>query len=192
MNKLTQTLTAMALFSALGVSTAQTSEPQKPAAKAPAKAASAKTTSAKGAATAAPAATLSPEQLEIAKRVYTGRQPCELGASVTVTADAKTPGMFNVSTGKSNFRMTPVATTTGAIRLEDSKAGAVWLQLGNKSMLMNQKIGQRLADDCQSSEQKAVIESLKTNPAPNLLEPATPAAPGTPVPSGPISATKTI
>ena len=44
--------------------------------------------------------------------------------------------------------MHPVESRTGAIRLEDPKRGAMWLQLGNKSMLMSQKLGQRLADEC--------------------------------------------
>ena len=72
------------------------------------------------------------------------------------------------------YRMFPVATSTGAIRLEDQKAGAVWLQLGNKSMLMNQKLGQRLADECMSPQQVAVAESLKLNPAQSVLGSAAP------------------
>jgi hypothetical protein len=67
--------------------------------------------------------------------------------------------------------MAPVVTSTGAIRLEDAKAGGVWLQLSNKSMLMSQKLGSRLADECMSPAQVAVAERLKTNPAPSLLEP---------------------
>jgi hypothetical protein len=66
--------------------------------------------------------------------------------------------------------MSPVPTTTGAVRLEDTRAGAVWLQIANKSMLMNQKIGQRLADECMSTAQLQVAEALKKNPLPNLLE----------------------
>jgi hypothetical protein len=46
----------------------------------------------------------------------------------------------------------------------------MWLQLGNKSMLMSQKLGQRLADDCMNPAQHAVNEALKKNPAPSLLE----------------------
>jgi hypothetical protein len=68
------------------------------------------------------------------------------------------------------YRMFPVATSTGAIRLEDRTVGAVWLQLANKSMLMNQKLGQRLADDCKSPDQVVVAEMLKKNPAPSVLE----------------------
>ncbi len=113
---------------------------------------------------AAAEAALTPEQLEIAQRVYVDRLPCELGASVTLEADAKAPGYFNLSTGKFKFRMFPMATTTGAIRLEDHVQGAVWLQLANKSMLMSQKLGTRLADECLSPAQAAVAEAIKLNP----------------------------
>jgi hypothetical protein len=114
-------------------------------------------------------AALTPAEMAIAERVQVGTVPCELGTSVTLVADAKYPGYFNVQVKNLKYRMFPVETSTGAIRLEDQKAGAVWLQLGNKSMLMNQKLGQRLADDCMSPQQVAVAESLKLNPAQSVL-----------------------
>lgn len=121
---------------------------------------------------ALPALTLaqSPAEFAIAASVYQGRLPCELGAYVTVTADPRAPGFFDVEIKKQKFRMFPVVTTTGAVRLEDRQAGAVWLQVSNKSMLMNQKLGKRLADACMSPEQAAVTESLRLNPAPQLLD----------------------
>jgi len=122
-------------------------------------------------------AALTPAELAIAERVHVGHLPCELGASVTLAADAKAPGYFDVQGKNFKYRMFPVATTTGAIRLEDQKAGAVWLQLANKSMLMNQKQGIRLADECMSPAQVAVAESLKRNPAPSVLDAPKPAAP---------------
>ena len=115
-------------------------------------------------------AALTPGELAVAQRVYTGRLPCELGSFVTVTADVKNPGYFDVLEGKQKFRMFPVETTTGAIRLEDKKAGAVWLQLGNKSMLMSQKLGARLADECMSPAQAAVAAALKIQPAVSPLD----------------------
>jgi hypothetical protein len=115
-------------------------------------------------------AALTPAELAIAERVHVGNLPCELGASVTLAADAKAPGYFDVQGKNFKYRMFPVATTTGAIRLEDQKAGAVWLQLANKSMLMNQKLGIRLADECMSPSQMAVAEALKLNPPPSVLD----------------------
>lgn len=113
---------------------------------------------------------LSPAELAIAALIYQGTMPCELGASVTVTADAKAPGYFDLQTKNLKYRMLPVVTSTGAIRLEDQHAGAVWLQLSNKSMLMNQKLGQRLADVCMNPEQVVVAERLIKSPAPSLLD----------------------
>lgn len=172
-----------------------------PAAKTPAKAAtkpkaqSASRTEIKSTATnvaagiAAAEAALTPAELAIAERVHVGTLPCELGANVTITPDPKSPGYFDVQTKTVRYRMFPVTTSTGAIRLEDQRAGAVWLQLGNKSMLMNQKLGQRLADECQSPAQVALAQSLKANPAPNLLEPLPVPAATAPVRAAPMGVT---
>ncbi|WP_445263613.1 hypothetical protein [Ramlibacter sp. PS4R-6] len=111
---------------------------------------------------------LTDADLEVAKRVFVGDIPCELGAKVTVTP-LKREGFFLVTTKGHRFAMHPVESRTGAIRLEDPKRGAMWLQLGNKSMLMSQKLGQRLADECQSPEQVTFAEKLKANPV-NILE----------------------
>ena len=74
-----------------------------------------------------------------------------------------------------DFRMFPVPTSTGAIRLEDQKAGAVWLQLANKSMLMSQKLGIRLADECTTPTQLEVAQNLKLNPPASILDALPPA-----------------
>lgn len=124
-----------------------------------------------------PNVTLTPEDLEVAKRVYVGTIPCELGASVTITPSEKRPGFFLVQTGKTRFRMHPVGSRTGAIRLEDGRAGAMWLQLGNKSMLMSQKQGQRLADECMSPAQLTFADEMKKNPPVSILEPLPAARP---------------
>ncbi|MBB1601198.1 hypothetical protein [Variovorax sp. UMC13] len=114
--------------------------------------------------------TLNEADLAVAGRVHTGKIQCELGADVTVTADESKPGFFTVSTKGAKYRMHPVESRTGAIRLEDPRAGAMWLQLGNKSMLMNQKQGLRLADDCQAPAQVAMSAELKINPPKSLFE----------------------
>jgi hypothetical protein len=118
---------------------------------------------------------LTQDELAIAERVHVGNLPCELGASVSLNPDSKAPGHFDVHGKTFKYRMTPVATTTGAIRLEDRKAGAVWLQLANKSMLMNQKLGVRLADECMSPAQVAFAENMKTNPPASVLDAPSPA-----------------
>ncbi len=150
----------------------------KPAAKKPAtaKAKSKAPAVAAAAAGAAGVATvalaLTPDELAIAERVHTGRIACELGAHVNVNKHEQHPGHFQVDGKGFKYEMVPVATSTGTVRLEDKAAGAVWLQIANKSMLMNQKLGQRLADECMSPEQFQVAEAIKKNPPPSVFDQA--------------------
>lgn len=118
---------------------------------------------------AKPEPALSPELLAIAERVQTGRIPCELGHNVGVLPDDKSPGYFTITNGTQRFRLIPVPTTTGAIRLEDKARGGVWLQLANKSMLLDEKNGRRLADECVTPSQKQVADAIKAAPPSNIL-----------------------
>lgn len=104
-------------------------------------------------------------------KVSLGNVPCELGANVVLTANPTQSGRFVLEHNKRRFHMVVMPTTTGAIRLEDSAQGAVWLQLANKSMLMDQKNGRRLADACMNAAQMQVAEAMERSPAPGLLDP---------------------
>jgi hypothetical protein len=110
------------------------------------------------------------QELAIAQQIHLGLMPCEMGASVRVEADPAAPGYFHVQGKGFRYRMYPVRTSTGALRLEDKKAGAVWLQLANKSMLMDQKKGRRVADECAHPEQVAYGQDMKTKPPPSLFD----------------------
>ena len=112
----------------------------------------------------------SADDLAIAQQIHQGLLPCEMGTSIRVEADAAQPGYFHVQGKGFRYRMFPVRTNTGALRLEDKKAGAVWLQLANKSMLMDEKKGRRVADECAHPDQVAFSEKMKTNPLPSLLD----------------------
>ena len=103
---------------------------------------------------AKPSAALSSEQLNTADRVLLGQSRCEFDQSVNVAAVPGQKGWFNVEYKGHSYLMAPEATTTGAVRLEDKKAGMMWLQIANKSMLMNSKIGQRMVDNCVHPSQK--------------------------------------
>lgn len=119
---------------------------------------------------------LTEADLAVAQRVYVGQIPCELGSSVQITP-AKRQGFFIVQVKNmrnARYYMHPVESRTGAIRLEDPKRGALWLQLGNKSMLMSQKLGARLADECMSPEQLTLADEMKRNPPRGLLDPVDP------------------
>ena len=92
-------------------------------------------------------------------------------STVKIAPIPSAQGYFDVHMGKHHYLMAPVASQTGAIRLEDTAHGAVWIQLANKSMLMNQKVGRRMADDCQSPAQMVVAEAMAKMPPINILEP---------------------
>jgi hypothetical protein len=113
---------------------------------------------------------VSAEELAIAQLVHQGSMACELGTNIRVAHDASHPGYFHVQGKGFRYRMRPVVTSTGVIRLEDAKAGVVWLQMANKSMLMDQKKRRRVADECAHPEQMAYAQSMKTNPPPKLFD----------------------
>lgn len=152
---------------------AQTQTESKPAATkpAPAKAAPAKKpvtqsrkelkSEAKGLALATEVTeTINDNQLMISNRVLTGTAQCEFNQTVTVNPVPEKPGFFAVTFNKTAYVMTPQETSTGAVRLEDRRNGVVWLQIPVKSMMMNQKIGQRMVDNCTLAEQRAAVAAV--------------------------------
>ena len=56
------------------------------------------------------------------------------------------------------------------MRLEDASARMVWIQLGNKSMLLDQRLGKRLLDECQHDIQVQTAVRMKNNPPPALFD----------------------
>jgi hypothetical protein len=100
---------------------------------------------------------ISEGQMQAAARVMTGDIDCEFDQKITLKAVDGQPGHFHLGFKKVTYRMVPQETTTGAVRLEDKKAGVVWLQIPSKSMLMNARIGQRMVDACLHAEQRAAL-----------------------------------
>ncbi|WP_050466116.1 hypothetical protein [Herbaspirillum chlorophenolicum] len=85
-----------------------------------------------------------------ATQLVTGNFKCELGNKVELRMDGRvTDGVTLVWKG-SSYMMSPVGTSTGAVRLENKSEGLVWIQIPAKSMLLNSKIGQQLANECKA------------------------------------------
>ena len=99
---------------------------------------------------------VSPEQLAAADHVLVGQMECEFGQQVSLEAIADRPAHFRLAFKGNFYTVVPEPTTTGAVRLEDKRAGVVWLQIPAKSMMMNSRIGQRMVDDCKHPTQVAV------------------------------------
>lgn len=118
---------------------------------------------------------LNEEQMAASTQVHAGDADCEFKNKVSVTPDPDKPGRFRLQFGKMIFNMAPEPTTTGAVRLEDKKAGVVWLQIPTKSMLMNNKVGQRMIDFCMNSAQISEAQSAALAGAQADSAPRTPA-----------------
>ncbi len=104
-----------------------------------------------GAATVAAASSQHEELIALASRFTNGNYGCEFNEKVIIEKRTDNSGIVSLTHKGVTTPMTPVATNTGALRLENKTKGLMWLQLPTKSMLMNSKIGQRMADDCQPS-----------------------------------------
>lgn len=121
----------------------------KPAAKAPTKPAPP---------VAAPLPDASAEQLEAAALTYLGHYDCEFDKKVRVAAHPRHAGYVDVHMHPNVWTMRPVLSRTGALRLEDVKGRMLMLQVANKSMVMDVKLGQRVLDGCMHEVQKAFVK----------------------------------
>lgn len=152
-------LLAATAWAATPSGAASAPKPAKPSAAAQA---AAKKNEAKGLALATETAQrISEAQLSVADRVLTGDAACEFNQTVSVHPVHGHPGHFKLSFKKVSYTMVPEETTTGAVRLEDKKAGVVWIQVPAKSMLLNAKLGQRMVDACLHPEQKAAVAAVE-------------------------------
>jgi hypothetical protein len=95
----------------------------------------------------------SPEQKTAAAMAHLGDYACEFGQTVTVLASPQYEGYLDVRLKGVGWVMKPVLSSTGALRLEDTKQRMLMIQIANKSMLMDTQIGQRLVDGCQHATQ---------------------------------------
>ena len=145
------------------ISQAQAQTPAKPA---PAKHA----TPAKPRAKPAPAKPVPPpppplpeadeDQLAAAQRAYLGTYDCEFKQTINISLDPKNLGYVDVHLLKQVYVMKPVLSSTGALRLEDVTGRTLMIQIANKSMLLDVKLGQRLVDDCISPQQRELMAQM--------------------------------
>jgi hypothetical protein len=138
--------------------------PAKPAAKPAAKAAAKPLAAAKKTPPPPPEPVLTDAdetQLAAAERAYLGEYACEFKESVNIEKHPKVAGYINVAWKKQVITMKPVLSSTGALRLEDVTGRTLMIQIANKSMLLDTKIGQRLLDDCVHPEQQKLIAAAK-------------------------------
>ena len=103
------------------------------------------------------------------KKPVLGNSLCDDGKQITVALDPRLADRFHLTLGKKRYHMHVEPTDTGVVKLSDSAEGVIWLQLGNKSMLMNERAGKRLADNCTSEPQRRLVELMKDKPVQQLF-----------------------
>ncbi|MGE0802501.1 MAG: hypothetical protein AB7G13_30045 [Lautropia sp.] len=152
---------AMMLPAAADAQTPAAKPAAKPAAQASAKAPvrTARAPARKSAAPEPVIAAADPAQIEAAKEVMLGRSGCEFNQSINLGENARHPGYVDLSFNNRTYLMKPVLSATGALRLEDVRAETLLIQIGTKTMLMNQKTGQRLVDNCIHARQSQIAAS---------------------------------
>jgi len=146
--------------SALFVTAATAATPAKPAGTTAAKKTPPKEAEVETASTADD--NLTPGELTMADRVLTGVAACEFNQTVKIERLEGHAGNFRLTFDKKAYIVHPKETTTGAILLRDHDDSIIWVQIPKKSMLMNQKLHQRVVDNCQQDEQRIATQSAAT------------------------------
>ncbi|MBC7700545.1 hypothetical protein [Aquabacterium sp.] len=122
----------------------------------------------------------SPEQLAAASRVLIGRYECEFSKKLLIDANDTNRGYFNIRQDKQTWVVKPVLSSTGAVRLEDTKDTVLVIQILTKSMLLNVKTGHRMVDGCVHEVQRAAEEELRKNPPKSVFDTPAPDAASAP------------
>ena len=101
------------------------------------------------------------QQLAAAELVHYGKYVCDEKIEIFVEKDPRSAGYVDVRHKKDVWVMKPVASATGAVRLEDIDQNVLLVQIPYKSMLLNVKSGQRIVDSCQHDNQIATEKADK-------------------------------
>jgi len=166
MNRILVLLAAASVMALVPAAHGQT--PTKPTAAKPATKTPAKKPGTKAAAPVeAPLPAASSEQIDAANMALLGDYDCEFDQKVSLAPYGKAAGYIEVKQKAQAWVMKPVLSSTGALRLEDVQGRMLLIQIANKSMVMDTKLGQRVVDGCTHEKQRAFIATQT-----DLLSPA--------------------
>jgi hypothetical protein len=112
------------------------------------------------------------EQRQAATLVHYGKYVCDEKFEVFIERNPVFDGYVDVRYKKDVWVMKPVASKTGAVRLEDMRGKVLLVQIPFKSMLLNTQTGQRIVDSCQHDVQRDAETQSKNEaqPAPAMLK----------------------
>ncbi len=100
-------------------------------------------------------------QKAAADLVYYGRYVCDQKWQIHVERNSESPGYVDVRYQKDVWVMKPIASATGAVRLEDMRRQTLLVQIPSKSMLLNTRTGQRLVDSCVGEGHVQALAAIK-------------------------------
>lgn len=83
---------------------------------------------------------------------------CDHGQKITLYRNPGDEKFIAMRWQKHIMRMRSVATSTGAERFENRRHGMLWIGIPAKSMLLDSKKGQQLANECRTVEQTNALE----------------------------------
>jgi len=112
-------------------------------------------------------------QKAAAELVHYGHYVCDEKFEVFVERNPVAHAYVDVRYKRDVWVMKPVASATGAIRLEDPRGRVLLVQIPFKSMLLNTQTGQRIVDSCQHDIQREAQQQsrLEAAAAPNTDQP---------------------
>jgi hypothetical protein len=105
------------------------------------------------------------EQRQAATLVHYGRYVCDEKFEVFIERNPVFAGYVDVRYKRDVWVMKPVASKTGAVRLEDTRGAVLLVQIPFKSMLLNTRTGQRIVDSCQHDIQRDAETQAKADPS---------------------------
>lgn len=114
------------------------------------------------------------EQVAAAAMTLFGDYACEFDQSMVVALTPQHDGYVDVRFKAQTWTMVPVLSSTGALRLEDVKGQMLLIQIANKSMLLDTKLGQRVVDGCTHERQR--MANAVARPGDPLLQGGAPVA----------------
>jgi hypothetical protein len=105
------------------------------------------------------------EQRQAATLVHYGKYVCDEKFEVFIERNPVADHYVDVRYKRDVWVMKPVASVTGAVRLEDTRGRVLLVQIPFKSMLLNTRTGQRIVDACQHEAQRNAESEAKTGAA---------------------------
>ena len=98
----------------------------------------------------APSVQASPETAHPDVRMAPGVYRCELNRQVHVRHISYDRRSAVLTWNRRDYLLQAVATQSGAMRFEDKVSGLAWITIVDKSLLLDTRSGQQLANDCRS------------------------------------------